>query len=261
MLAKTTGFNLFLLFLSGLLLLFIIAPLAGMFLSVNSEQVAATLHDKEVASSISLTLWTSMLASIIFGFGAVPLAYFLARKKFFMRSFILGIINVPVVIPHSAAGIAILGFISRDSFIGSLASSVGLNLVGNPIAIILAMAFVSLPFIINASIDAFSAVPIQLEKAALNLGASSFRVFFQISLPLAWRGILTGFIMMWARGMSEFGAVVIVAYHPMVTPVLIYERFASFGLKYATPVAVVFIVITLLFFVLMRLLSKSVKTR
>jgi len=236
--------------------LFIIAPLAGMFLSVDSGQVTDTISDTEVARSIRLTLWTSMAATLIFAIGAIPLAYVLARKRFKGRGLLLGIINLPIVIPHSAAGIAILGFISRDSAIGKAASSVGLDLVGNPAAIILAMAFVSVPFLLNSSIDAFSAVPQRLEKAALNLGASPSRVFFKISLPLAWRGILTGSIMMWARGMSEFGAVVIVAYHPMITPVLIYERFASFGLKYATPVAVVFVVVTLIFFVGMRLLSK-----
>ncbi len=254
-------FNLFLNFLGGLVLLFIIAPLAGMFLSVDSSQVSDTIFDSEVARSIRLTLWTSMAATLIFALGAIPLAYILARKKFKVRGLLLGIINLPVVIPHSAAGIAILGLISRDSFLGKATSYVGFDLVGNPAAIILAMAFVSVPFLLNSAIDAFSAVPERLEKAALNLGASPARVFFKISLPLAWRGILTGSIMMWARGMSEFGAVVIVAYHPMVTPVLIYERFASFGLRYATPVAVVFVVITLLFFVGMRLLAKKNETR
>lgn len=254
---KFSIFRLLLLLLGGLVLLFIIAPLVGMFLSVDSKQVTDTISDTEVARSIRLTLWTSMVATLIFAVGAIPLAYLLARKKFKGRGLLLGIINLPVVIPHSAAGIAILGLISRDSVLGKAASSVGLDLVGNTSAIILAMAFVSVPFLLNSAIDAFAAVPERLEKAALNLGASPARVFFKISLPLAWRGILTGSIMMWARGMSEFGAVVIVAYHPMVTPVLIYERFASFGLKYATPVAVVFVVITLLFFVGMRLLLKQ----
>lgn len=254
---KVSLFKLLLVFLGGLVLLFIIAPLAGMFLSVDSQQVTQTISDAEVARSIRLTLWTSMLATVIFAFGAVPLAYLLARNRFRGRRILLGIINLPVVIPHSAAGIAILGLISRDSAMGKFASALGLDLVGNPAAIILAMAFVSVPFLLNSAIDAFSAVPERLEKAALNLGASPARVFFKISLPLAWRGILTGSIMMWARGMSEFGAIVIVAYHPMVTPVLIYERFASFGLKYATPVAVIFVIVTLLFFTAMRLLSRS----
>jgi molybdate/tungstate transport system permease protein len=99
------------------------------------------------------------------------------------------------------------------------------------------------------------AVPERLEKAALNLGASPFRVFFTISLPLAWKSVLSGIILMWARGMSEFGAVVIVAYHPMISPILIYERFSSFGLKYARPVSVLFLLVCLSMFILLRLLS------
>jgi molybdate/tungstate transport system permease protein len=62
---------------------------------------------------------------------------------------------------------------------------------------------------------------------------------------------------MFARGMSEFGAIIVVAYHPMVTPVLIYERFGSFGLKYARPVSVLFILISLSVFILLRLLAKE----
>lgn len=254
---KISGFQLLLLFLGGFVLLFIIAPIAGMFFIPERGQIAETLNDEQVISSIKLTLWTSMLGTAILSIGAVPLGYVLARKRFFGRGFILGLINIPIVIPHSAAGIAILGIISRDSFLGKFADSFGYSLVGNPIAIIFAMAFVSVPFLINASVDAFSAVPERLEKTALNLGASPAKVFFKISLPLAKRGVFTGFIMMWARGMSEFGAVIIVAFHPMITPVLIYDRFASFGLKYATPVAVVFVIITLVFFISMRIISGS----
>ncbi len=161
----------------------------------------------------------------------------------------IGLIDLPIVIPHSAAGIAILGFISRDSILGEVAGLFGLNLVGHPIGIALAMAFVSIPFMINSARDGFEAVPVRLEKAALTLGASPLRVFFTISLPLAWRSILSGFVLMFGRGMSEFGAVVIVAYHPMITPVLIWERFSAFGLSYARPVSVLFIIICLLFFI------------
>ncbi len=252
-------FKLFLLLMGGIILLFIIAPLAGMFLSVNQGYLNEVVFDREVSDSIRLTLWASMAATVLFAIGAVPFAYLLARHDFRGKRILQGIISIPVVIPHSAAGIALLGIISRDSFAGGIASSLGFDLVGSPFAVIIAMAFVSLPFLITAAIDAFSSVPLQLENAALNLGASPARVFFTIALPMAWRGILTGLIMMWARGMSEFGAVVIVAYHPMITPVLIYDRFSSFGLKYATPVAVLFVLITLVFFVVMRLLSKKIK--
>lgn len=244
-------------FLGGLALLFIIAPLISMFFATSPSQIFETTKDQEVIDSIWLTLRVSFLATIFFAIGAIPLAYFLARTKFKLKKLVNGIIDLPVVIPHSAAGIAILGFISRDSVLGQAASSVGLNFVGHPIGIAIAMAFVSIPFLINAARDGFNNVPVKLEKTALNLGASPIRVFFTISFPLAWKNILSGLIMMFARGLSEFGAVVIVAYHPMITPVLIYERFGAFGLKYARPVSVVFILVCLVFFILLRMLSKD----
>lgn len=253
-------FDIILLLLGGLILLFIISPLLGMFLATTPTQFFETSKDPEVLDSIWLTLRVSFLATLFFAVGAIPLSYFLARTKFKFKKIINGIIDLPIVIPHSAAGIAILGFISRDSVLGQIGSSLGLNFVGHPAGIALAMAFVSIPFLINAARDGFENVPVRLEKTALNLGASPVRVFFTISLPLAWKNILSGLIMMFARGLSEFGAVIIVAYHPMVTPVLIYERFGAFGLKYARPVSVVFIVVCLVFFVLLRMVATKKKT-
>jgi molybdate/tungstate transport system permease protein len=247
--------------LGGLILMFILGPLVGMFLDTTPLQLFETSKDQEVLNSIWLTLRVSFLATIFFAIGAIPLSYFLARSQFRFKKIVNGIIDLPIIIPHSAAGIAILGFISRDSVIGQIASSVGLNFVGHPIGIALAMAFVSIPFLINAARDGFENVPLKLEKTALNLGASPTRVFFTISIPLAWKNILSGLIMMFARGLSEFGAVVIVAYHPMITPVLIYERFGTFGLKYARPVSVVFILVCLVFFILLRSLSKDKNSR
>ncbi|OFX56217.1 MAG: hypothetical protein A2046_11820 [Bacteroidetes bacterium GWA2_30_7] len=254
---KFQKFHLILILLGSLVLLFIIAPLLGLFLNTSSAEIFETVKEKEVRDSIWLTIWTSMLATVGFAIIGIPLAYFLAKRKFLFRRLILGIIDIPVVIPHSAAGIAILGFISRDSALGQMAESVGINLVGHPIAISLAMAFVSVPFLINAAIDGFSSVPDRLEKVAMSLGASSAKVFFTISLPLAWRNIVSGLIMMFARGMSEFGAVVIVAYHPMITPVMIFERFGAYGLSYARPVAAIFVFICLLIFIGLRMLTKE----
>jgi molybdate/tungstate transport system permease protein len=241
--------------LSALVMLFILAPLIGMFIHTGGIQLLETIKDKEVQQSVWLTLWVSFAATFVFGLGAVPFAWMLARKKFPAKNVVQGIIDLPIVLPHTAAGIALLGFISRDGFLGKTASLVGLNLVNHPAGIALAMAFVSLPFLINSARDGFAAVPERLEKAALNLGASQSTVFFTISLPLAWRSITTGFVMMFARGMSEFGAVVIIAYHPMIAPVLIYERFSSYGLNYARPASVFFILVALLFLISLRLLS------
>lgn len=254
---KNSLFHLLFLFLGGLVLLFIIAPLLNLFLATRFPELLATLEDKEVSDSIFLTLGISFVATIVMAVFAIPLSFILAKKKFPLKSFVNGIIDLPVVIPHSAAGLALLGIISRESMLVRNMIPDSLELVGSRFAIAMAMAFVSVPYLVNAARDGFMAVPDRLEKCAMNLGAGQGRVFFSISLPLAKRSLMSGFILMFARGMSEFGAVIMVAYHPMVTPVLIFERFGSFGLAYTRPVAVVFILICLFAFVLFRLLSKQ----
>lgn len=243
--------------LGGLLLLFIVSPILGMVFATPLESIFSTAAEKEVQESIWLTIWVAMAATLVFAILSIPLAYILARYDFPLKRLVLGIIDLPVVIPHSAAGIALLGFMARDSVLGKTSSALGFGLVGSPGGIALAMAFVSVPFLINYAREGFASVPERLEKAALNLGATPTRVFFTISLPLAWKSIVSGLIMMFARGMSEFGAVIIIAYHPMITPVLIFERFGSFGLKYAQPVAVLFIGVCLLVFVLVRLFARK----
>jgi molybdate/tungstate transport system permease protein len=239
------------------MLLFVVAPLMSMFVNCSLPEFAETVRDNEVRNSIWLTLWTSMAATVIFAIAAIPFSYLLARKSFPLKGLVTAIVDLPIVIPHSAAGIALFGVLSKKALLGKTAAKIGFSFVGSSAGIIAAMAFVSIPYLINAARDGFLAVDERLEDAALNLGASPLRVFLTISVPLAWRPILSGLILMWARGMSEFGAVLIIAYHPMITPVLIYERFGAFGLRYAQPVAVLFISVCLAFFIILRLLAKG----
>ncbi len=246
-------------FLGGLLLLFIVAPIAGMYFGTSLHALTDSANNKEVQDSIWLSLWTSMAGTVLFSFLAIPFAYVLARKDFPFKNLVHAIIDIPIIIPHSAAGIAVLGIVSRDSVLGKMADTFGLRFVGHPAGIIVAMAFVSIPFLVNAARDGFSAVPERLEKIALTLGASPVRVFFTVSLPLAWRSILSGFILMWGRGMSEFGAVIIVAYNPQTAPVMIYERFTSYGLQYSLPVAALFVTVCLALFLILRLIKKQVR--
>jgi molybdate/tungstate transport system permease protein len=255
-----SAFNWVFTILASLVLLFIIAPLAGMFINSSWREVSTTVADHEVQRSVWYTLAIAFAATLIFAIGAVPLAWIMARKEFPFKKVVQGIIDLPVVLPHTAAGIALLGFISRDGLLGSVAQKAGILLVNNGAGIALAMAFVSLPFLINAAREGFAAVPEKTEKAALTLGASQTRIFFTISTPLAWRSIVSGFIMMFARGMSEFGAVVIIAYHPMTAPVLIYDRFNTYGMASARPASIIFILVALFFFILFRILATERQT-
>ena len=107
-------FNWILLVLSSLVLLFLVAPLIGLFIHTGVGEFFETANDKEVQASIWLTVWVSFLATFLFAIAAVPFAWLLARKSFPLKSVVQGIIDLPVVLPHTAAGIALLGFISRD---------------------------------------------------------------------------------------------------------------------------------------------------
>ncbi len=249
---KISGFGVILTLLGSGVILFIVAPLIHIVLATSVTDLNEAAIDQQVIKSIKLTLTAALFSTLISAVSGIPLAYLLARKKFFGRAAILAVIDLPIIIPHSAAGIALLTVIGRQSLLGKLT---GNGLVGTAAGISVAMAFVSLPFLINAARDAFASVPEELEKAARALGARPWYVFFTISLPLAWRGILSGMILMWARGISEFGAVVIIAYHPMTTPVMVFQRFNDYGLRHARSVAVLLILICVSLFFLFRLLN------
>lgn len=253
-------------FLFGLLglviFLFITVPLLKMLLSslAETEIFWRTLADEQVIDSIWLTLYTALLATLVgFVFG-IPLAYLLARHEFAGKRLVEGLIDVPIVVPHTAAGIALLFVFGRAFAVGSAFEKIGITFVDTTAGIVIAMLFVSVPFLIDSAKEGFKKVDVRLEKVARTLGATPWQVFVRISFPLAWQSIVAGSIMMWARGISEFGAVVILAYHPMIAPVLVFERFEAFGLDYARPVAVILIVVSVLMFVLLRLLSPQNKS-
>jgi len=256
---KINSFNVVFLFVSSLLLLFIFAPILGIYIKTSTLDIFRASIDKEVHESIQLTLAISAISTLLFSILAIPFAYYLARHDFMFKSVLLGLINLPIVIPHTAAGIALLGFINRDTLVGKFGEMLGLNFIGTSAGIMIAMAFVSVPFLINAAYNGFKEVPERIENAAYTLGATKWQTFFKISLPLAWRSIVSGGVMMFARGISEFGAVVIIAYHPMTAPVLIYERFTSFGLKYSQPVAALFILISLIVLIMFLYTSRKNK--
>lgn len=244
----------------GLLILgFIILPLARLVTAPEPGQLAEALGDHAVRDAIWLSLYTSGLAALISLLAGTPLAYLLARKNFPGKSLVESIIDLPIVIPHPVVGIAILSIVGKNFWLGRIFHAVGIRVMGSVTGIVTVLVFVGLPFYVNAAKNGFESVPARLEKVSRSLGASLPSTFFRITLPLAARSILSGFIMSMARALSEFGAVVVVAYHPMIAPVLIYERFEGYGLKYSQPVAVLLILVCLVFFLLLRLVSANRK--
>ncbi|MBE9574650.1 MAG: ABC transporter permease [Proteobacteria bacterium] len=234
---------------------FILLPLIELMTAPSLVMLKETIQDKDVVRSIWLSIYTAGLAALISFILGTPLAYLLARSNFRGKRLMEGIIDLPIAIPHPVVGIAILSVAGKNHWIGQVFSELGIRVMGSVTGIVMVLTFVGIPFYLNATKNGFESISPRLEKVSRSLGASMFSTFFRITFPLAWRSMLIGIIMCCARAISEFGAVVIVAYHPMIAPVMIYERFEAYGLKYSQPIAVWLVSVCLALFLILRILT------
>lgn len=234
---------------------FILLPLIELMTAPSLTMLKETIQDKDVVRSIWLSIYTAGLAALISFILGTPLAYLLARSNFRGKRLVEGIIDLPIAIPHPVVGIAILSVAGKNHWIGQVFSELGIRVMGSVTGIVMVLTFVGIPFYLNATKNGFESISPRLEKVSRSLGASMFSTFFRITFPLAWRSMLIGIIMCCARAISEFGAVVIIAYHPMIAPVMIYERFEAYGLRYSQPIAVWLVSVCLALFLILRILT------
>jgi molybdate/tungstate transport system permease protein len=242
-----------------IILLFLAVPLVKTIVGSDPGILWQTLFDRQVIGAIWLTLYTALIATAFGCLLGVPLAYLLSRHNFRGKRLLEGLIDVPIVVPHTAAGIALLFVFGRNFFVGKVFGQLGVRFVDSIAGIVIAMLFVSVPFLIDSAKEGFNKIDVRLEKVARSLGATPWQTFIKITLPLAWQSIVAGNIMMWARGISEFGAVIVLAYFPMTAPTLIYQRFETLGLSYSQPIAALLIIICVIAFIILRLLASRSK--
>ena len=241
---------------SGIIVLvFIILPLFQLMTEPSFDMMKKTILDKDVSNAILLSIYTSLSAATISFVLGTPFAYLLARSRFKGKRFIESLVDLPIVIPHPVVGIALISIAGREHWIGRFLAETGIRILGSATGIIAVLTFVGMPFYINAAKSGFEKISPRLEGVSRSLGASMTQTFFRITLPLSARSMTTGFIMCMARAISEFGAVIIIAYHPMNASVLIYERFESYGLTYSIPVCVWLLCVCLALFIFIRMLS------
>ncbi|MBN2261224.1 MAG: ABC transporter permease [Clostridiales bacterium] len=242
--------------LSGFLILFfIVFPIVSTFTWTDLGLVFQAMKDPVVLEVILRSVKTATITMAIAFFFSVPFAYYVVRHEFKFKNLLESIIDIPMVMPHTVAGIALLTVLSPKKDIGKFLAGHGVDVLGTESAIVLAMLFVSISLMFNASKEAFKWVPVRMENVSRSLGASHFSTFMRVTFPLAWRDLLSGMIITWARAISEFGAVIILAYHPMIAPTLIYERYTNYGMNYAIPVTVILLTLSLLIFILLRVVS------
>jgi molybdate/tungstate transport system permease protein len=236
------------------LLLFLTAPVAELVATAGLRGIAQLGHDVELRDALVLTAITATAATALGVAGGTPLAYLLARRAFRGRAVVAAALDLPILIPHPVAGIALLLALGRQSPVGSALLAAGIRITGSATGIVCAMLFVAAPLYLSAAREAFARVDPRYEAVARTLGDPAWRAFRRVTLPLARRGLVAAAVVMWARAISEFGAIVILTYNPKVASVLSYDRFVSYGLGQALPVAAVLVILALIPLTLFRAL-------
>ncbi len=190
--------------LFGLPVLALVARAAGSgFLASISAPYA--LHALQLSMITSLI---SLAATMVFG---TALAYVLARQQFPLKSWFEMVIDLPVVLPPSVAGLALLMAFGRNGLFGPLLGLLGLSIPFTTLAVIIAQTFVAAPLYVRAARIGFAEIDVQLEEAAYVEGANQWQLFREVMFPLAGNAILSGAILCWARALGEFGATILFA--------------------------------------------------
>ena len=240
------------------MVLFLVVPIIASLFS-STAGIPSVITDANTLNSIGTSFYCAFIAMLLMLLLGVPFAYLSIRREFFGKKVLDSLIDIPILIPHNTAGIALLTVLSPTSPIGAAFAAIGIGFIDTIWGIIVAMSFVSAPFMIRSAQEAFLNVDPSMEKVARGLGATQFKAFSHVTFPLASRGILTGCVLTWARAVSEFGAVILLAYFPKTAPVYLYDVFVSQGLNAALPINGLLILLAIVILVIFRFMISKPK--
>ena len=222
-----------------LVLGFLVLPIVAIFARVPVHLLVDQLGDPTVRDALVLTAVTNAIALSVIILVGTPAAYLLGRRRFRGRVFVITLVEIPLVLPPTVAGIGLLAaFAGRIGLLSSIFDPLGVNVVFTTTAVVLAICFVAGPFYIRQAIAAFETLDRDVLDAARVDGASQMRLLMSISIPLCSAGLAAGAALAFARGVGEFGATIMFAGNlrgvTQTLPLLIYQDFElSFDLALA----------------------------
>ncbi len=193
------------------LLILLLLPILALVLKTPPATLLRYLGQSSIAQAISLSLVTSTATAAIVVVLGLPMAYALARRRFRGRQLVEALIDLPTVLPPAVAGLALLMAFGRRGLLGSWLQTIGVEIAFTPLAVMMAQMFVAAPYYIKTASVGLAGVSADLERAAALDGAGPLQVMRYITLPLAWRGVVGGIALCWARALGEFGATIIFA--------------------------------------------------
>jgi molybdate transport system permease protein len=246
----------------------VLALLAGLLLglpvvvlvarAVLNGSLVATLGLGVVVDALELSLATTAVSLILTVLLGTPLALLLARRRFRGQVLLEAVIDLPIVLPPSVAGLALLLAFGRRGLFGPALEDAGISLPFTTAAVVIAQLFVAAPFYIRSARTGFASVNHDLEDAARVDGASEGQLFRRVTVPLASSALAAGLVMSWARALGEFGATIMFAgnveRHTQTLPLMVYSEFQAGNLDTSIAAASILVLAAFGVLVAVRLL-------
>ncbi|RID99040.1 sulfate ABC transporter permease subunit CysT [Simplicispira hankyongi] len=252
----TLGYTLF--YLSVIVLIPLSALVFTSF-SLSWEQFWSAVASPRVLASYRLTFGASLLAALVNLVFGLLIAWVLVRYRFPGKRIVDALVDLPFALPTAVAGIALTSLLADNGWVGSLLAPLGIQLAFKPAGIVVALIFISLPFVVRTVQPVLEDTERELEEAATSLGANRWQVFTKVLLPSIAPALLTGFAMAFARAVGEYGSVIFIAGNvPMVseiTPLIIIGKLEQYDTAGATAVAVVMLVMSFALLLLINALQ------
>jgi sulfate transport system permease protein len=224
-----------------------------------------TLAHPRVLGDLWVSVWTAFAASVVnAGFGLL-VAWVLTRYRFPGRRLADAMIDLPFALPTAVAGIALSTLYAPNGWIGALLAPLGITIAFTPAGIVVAMMFISLPFIVRTVQPVIEDLEAEQEEAAHLMGATDVEIFLRISFPAILPALLTGFALAFARCLGEYGSIIFIAGNkPMISeilPLLIVAKLDQFDYQGATAIGTLMLMVSFLLLLAINLLQAWVRRR
>lgn len=246
----------------------VLFPIAAIVAAMHGATPAsfwAAISTPRVLAAYRLTFGASLVAALIDGVLGFLIAWAIVRYRFVGRELLNASIDLPFALPPPVSGIALASLYANDGWIGAITNALGLPIAFTGLGVVVALAFVGIPFSVRTLQQAIEALPRELEEASAVLGAGAFTTFMRIVMPILLPACLAGFAMSFARGLGEYGSVIFIAGNkPNVTEIVslvIISKLEQYDYVGATSLAVTMLAVSFALLVAINALRRHLISR
>ena len=236
------------LFYLSLIVLLPLSALVFKSAQLSAEQFWAIATGERALASLRVTFGASLIAALINAFFGLLTAWVLVRYSFPGKRFVDALVDLPFALPTAVAGITLATLYAGNGWIGQYLEPLGFKVAYTPVGIVVALTFISLPFVVRTLQPVIEDIEPEIEEAAATLGATRWQTFQRVLLPAIIPALLTGFTLAFSRAIGEYGSVIFIAgnmpFISEITPLLIVAKLEQYDIVGATALAVVMLLIS-----------------